>query len=143
MRTVILSEEAYHDCCCTVAVQTISLPTTHRLRPLVASLEPRWDRRFYAIAHTGYAWACSQVCASVLSALLSLVHCSPCTAQYSRYSSALLYELLYSHKLRARPHVSASYGHGCCGHQHCARSSTGRAAQPSSSVALPGVPVPV
>ena len=53
MRTVILSEEAYHDCCCTVAVQTISLPITHRLKPLVASLEPRWDRRFYAIAHTG------------------------------------------------------------------------------------------
>jgi hypothetical protein len=29
----------------TVAVQTISLPITHRLKPLVAALEPRWESK--------------------------------------------------------------------------------------------------
>src|SRR2546430_6311418 len=56
-------------------------------------------RRFHAIAHTGYAWACSPACAGVLPALLSLVHCSLHIAQYYRYSSALLYGLLYSQAL--------------------------------------------
>ncbi len=82
--------------CCTIAVQTINLPITHRLKPLVVKLEPMWGcEHLMGIAHTGNAREGSPMFADVLCVLHSWVWCSLGIAKVRCFSPALLYGLLY------------------------------------------------
>jgi len=63
--------------CCTLAVQAISLPSTHRLNPRYKGLEPRGGAKIsLRKAHTGNAWEGPPAFADVLPVLISWAGCS-------------------------------------------------------------------
>ena len=92
----ILSEDVYHERCCTVAVQDrLSAGDTHRFKLLVAVLEPIGGANiFVQIAHTGLNRVPSLLSAGVCAVLKMPAACPSRITEHQRCSSTLLSVLL-------------------------------------------------